>query len=136
MTDHGKQPFVLNIEETTETNTFFRDTLWTGEHLQLTVMSIAVGGDIGLEVHQENDQFLRVEGGHGKCEMGPSADDLSQSWEVKDGDAILVPAGVWHNVTNIGDEPLQVYALYGPSDHLPGTRHVTQEDAENDPHEH
>ncbi len=136
MTDHGKQPYVLDIEATTVENQNFRTTLWTGDHLQLTVMSIPVGGDIGLEAHPENDQFLRLEQGKGLVEMGPAEDDLSFRKEVEDDWAILVPAGTWHNVTNIGDEPMKVYALYGPADHLPGTVHATQADAEADPHEH
>ncbi len=133
--DRGKEPYVLDIEKRTIDNDNFRTTLWTGNHLQLTVMSIPVGGDIGLEVHPKNDQFLRLEQGKGLVEMGPKKSDLSFRKEVEDDWAILVPAGTWHNVTNIGDEPLKVYALYGPADHVPGTVHPTQADAENDPAE-
>ncbi len=136
MSDHGGQPYVVDIETTTEQNETFRTTLWTGEHLQLTVMSIRPGDDIGLEVHPEIDQFLRVEAGTGRCKMGPSGDDLPFDEPVRDGSAILVPAGTWHNVTNTGDVDLKVYALYGPPDHLPGTIHATHADAENDPNEH
>lgn len=135
MTDHGKKPYVLDIEKETVGNDTFRTTLWTGDHLQLTVMSIKPGDDIGLEVHPDNDQFLRVEQGRGRCQMGPAEDDLPFDEEVSDDWAILVPAGTWHNVTNIGDEDLKVYALYGPPDHVPGTVHPTHEDAENDPNE-
>ncbi len=135
-TDHGREPYVLDIDEATVDNTDFRVTKWTGEHLQLTVMSIPAGGDIGLEVHADHDQFLRVEQGRGRVQMGPGKDDLSFDTEVEDDWAILVPAGSWHNITNIGDEPLRVYALYGPPDHQPGTVHATQQDALNDPHEH
>ena len=70
LTDHGLEPYVTDIEEATVDNANFRSTLWTGAHLQLTVMSIAVGGDIGLEVHPDNDQFLRVEQGTGRVQMG------------------------------------------------------------------
>ncbi len=136
MTDHGGGPYVLDIEATTVDNDTFRTTLWTGAHLQLTVMAIRPGDDIGLEVHAENDQFLRVEGGTGRCQMGPTEHDLPFDEQVGDGWAILVPAGTWHNVTNVGQTDLKVYALYGPPDHEPGTVHVTHEDAENDPHEH
>ena len=135
MTDHGKKPYVLDIEKETLGNDTFRTTLWTGDHLQLTVMRIKPGDDIGLEVHPENDQFLRIEQGRGRCQMGPAEDDLPFDEEVADDWAILVPAGTWHNVTNIGDEDLKVYALYGPPDHVPGTVHPTHEDAENDPNE-
>ena len=134
-TDHGGEPFVADIEATTLENENFRTTLWTGKHLQLTVMSIPVGDDIGLEVHEENDQFLRVESGKGRVQMGPKEDDLNFDREVEDDYIVLVPAGTWHNITNIGDEALKVYALYGPPDHVKGTVHVTKEDAEKDPNE-
>ena len=134
--DQGKKPYVIDIEKETLDNTNFRTTMWTGEHIQLTVMEIPVGGDIGLEVHEDTDQFLRIEQGKGRCEMGPSKDDLNFVKEVKDDFAIFVPAGAWHNVTNIGEEPLKLYTIYGPADHLPGTVHKTQADAEADPHEH
>ncbi|MDU5232101.1 MULTISPECIES: cupin domain-containing protein [Actinomyces] len=134
--DQGKKPYVIDIEKETLDNTNFRTTMWTGEHIQLTVMEIPVGGDIGLEVHEDTDQFLRIEQGKGRCEMGPSKDDLNFVKEVEDDFAIFVPAGAWHNVTNIGEEPLKLYTIYGPADHLPGTVHKTQADAEADPHEH
>lgn len=135
-TDQGRKPFVIDIEHETLENENFRTTLWTGAHLQLTVMSIPAGGDIGLEVHEENDQFLRVEQGRGRCEMGPTEGNLNFVRDVADDDIILVPAGMWHNVTNTGDDDLKVYALYGPADHEPGTVHPTQADAEADPDEH
>lgn len=109
--DRGKEPYVVDIESKTLANDNFRTTLWTGAHLQLTLMSIPVGGDIGLEVHPKNDQFLRVEQGKGRVQMGPKKSDLNFERDVEDDWAILVPAGTWHNVTNIGDEPLKVYAL-------------------------
>ena len=133
--DHGKEPYVVNIEKMTVDNENFRKTLWTGAHLQLTVMSIDVGDDIGLEVHPKNDQFLRIEQGKGRTEMGPTKNDLSFTKDVADDDIIMVPAGTWHNVTNTGDEPLKVYALYGPPDHEPGTVHPAHKDAERDPNE-
>lgn len=136
LTDHGKKPYVLDIEETTLANPNFRSTLWTGEHIQLTVMTIPVGGDIGLEVHPDNDQFLRIEQGHGKVQMGPAEDDLSFEAEARADWAVFVPAGTWHNITNIGDEDLKLYTVYGPADHEPGTVHPTQQDAFDDPNEH
>jgi mannose-6-phosphate isomerase-like protein (cupin superfamily) len=135
VTDHGQGPYVLDIEQTTIDNDTFRTTLWTGKHLQLTVMAIRPGDDIGLEVHPDNDQFLRLEGGTGRCQMGPAEDDLPFDEQVGDGWAILVPGGTWHNVSNVGQTDLKVYALYGPPDHVPGTIHATHEDAENDPNE-
>lgn len=135
MADDGK-PRTLDIEDTTLTNANFRTTVWTGEHMQLTVMSIEPDDDIGLEVHPDTDQFLRIEEGRGRCQMGPAENDLSFDEEVTDDWVVLVPAGIWHNITNIGDTPLKVYALYGPPDHVPGTVHVTHEDARKDPNEH
>lgn len=133
--DYGPEPFTINIEDDTKANTNFCTTRWTGKHLQLTLMSIPVGGDIGLEVHPDNDQFLRIEKGKGRVQMGPSKDQLTYDRQVEDDWVILVPAGTWHNVTNIGDEPMQLYALYGPPDHKHGTVHKTQADAEADPNE-
>lgn len=134
--DHGKEAYVVNIDKYSHENSNYRTTIWTGEKLQVTVMSIAVGDDIGLEVHHGIDQFLRIEAGRGLCQMGDAEDDLSFEQEVGADEAIFVPADKWHNVTNIGDEPLKLYTVYAGPDHLPGTLHETHEDAENDPNEH
>lgn len=134
--DRGKKPVVENIEGMTVENENFRTTIWTGEKLQVTIMSIEPGDDIGLEVHEGIDQFLRIEEGTGLCQMGPTEDNLNFESEVKDDDAIFVPADIWHNVTNTGDVPLKLYTIYAGPDHLPGTVHKTHEDAENDPNEH
>lgn len=133
-TDHGPHPYVVNIEDETLANTNYRTTLWTGEHLQMTVMAIAPGDDIGLEVHEDHDQFLRVEQGRGRVQMGPAEDRLEFDEEVGDDWVILVPAGSWHNVTNIGDEPLKVYSIYAPPEHEHGTVHVTKAESDADEH--
>ncbi len=130
MTDHGPKPYVVDIEKATLENDNYRTTLWTGAHLQLTVMSIQPGHDIGLEVHDDHDQFLRVEAGTGRVQMGPARDDLSFDETVTDDWVIFVPAGSWHNVTNTGDEPLQVYSIYSPPEHPHGTIHATKADAD------
>lgn len=135
-TDHGPKPYVVDIEKETLENTNYRTTLWTGKHMQMTVMAIAPGDDIGLEVHEDHDQFLRVEQGRGRVQMGPAEDDLSFEEEVGDDWVILVPAGQWHNVTNIGDEPLKVYSLYSPPEHPHGTVHPTKADSDADEHDH
>lgn len=134
--DHGKEKYVVDIENYTKENENFRTTIWTGEKLQVTVMKIQPGDDIGLEVHEGIDQFLRIEQGKGLCQMGDSKEDLTFEQEVSSDDAIFVPADTWHNVTNTGDEPLKLYTIYAGPDHEPGTIHETHEDAENDPHEH
>lgn len=128
--DHGPRPFAVDIEAATVQNETFRTALWTGEHLQLTLMSIPVGGEIGLEAHGEIDQFLRLEKGRGRVQMGPSRDDLSFEQEIEDDWVVLVPAGTWHNITNVGDEPLKVYSIYTPPEHPHGTVHQTKEEAE------
>lgn len=135
MSDPGATPFVVDIEAATLDNPNFRTTLWTGDNLQLTVMSIPPGGEIGLEVHHDHDQFLRVEQGRGRVQMGSARDAMAFVRDVGPDWAVLVPAGSWHNVTNVGSEDLRLYSLYGPPDHLPGTTHPTKADAENDPHE-
>jgi mannose-6-phosphate isomerase-like protein (cupin superfamily) len=128
--DQGPRPFTINVEEATLQNSTYRTTLWTGKHLQLTVMSIEPGHDIGLEVHADHDQFLRVEAGKARVQMGPSKEDLSYDRTVEDDWVILVPAGSWHNVTNVGKQPLKVYSLYGPPEHPHGTVHQTKEEAD------
>lgn len=133
--DHGKEPYVFNVEDATMKNENFRTTIWTGEKLQVTLMTIPPGDDIGLEVHKGIDQFLRVESGKGLCQMGPSEDNLNFEKEVNAEDVILVPADTWHNVTTLGEEPLKIYSIYAGPDHKPGTVHKTHEDAENDPDE-
>ncbi|EKB55247.1 cupin domain-containing protein [Facklamia hominis] len=134
--DHGKEPQVLNIEDYSKENENYRTTIWTGDELQVTVMSIAVGDDIGLEVHHGIDQFLRIEAGKGFCQMGDAEDQLTFEQEVGPDDAIFVPADKWHNVTNTGDEPLKLYTIYAGPDHVPGTVHKTHQDAKDDPNEH
>ncbi|AVZ38172.1 MULTISPECIES: cupin domain-containing protein [unclassified Dietzia] len=132
--DHGPHPYVVNIEDETLSNTNYRTTLWTGKHMQMTVMAIAPGDDIGLEVHEDHDQFLRVEQGRGRVQMGPAEDRLEFDEEVGDDWVILVPAGSWHNVTNIGDEPLKVYSIYAPPEHAHGTVHATKAESDADEH--
>ncbi|MFE8698671.1 cupin domain-containing protein [Cytobacillus sp. FJAT-53684] len=119
--DHGNEPFVVNIEEATKSNKTFRTALWTGNHLQVTVMSIPVGGDIGLEVHPRTDQFLRIEEGKGIVQMGNSRNHLDFNQRVSDDYAIMVPAGKWHNIINTGNKPLKLYTIYAPPEHPFGT---------------
>ncbi|MGV0427068.1 cupin domain-containing protein [Corynebacterium pyruviciproducens] len=133
--DHGPNPYVLDIEKATKDNENFRDTLWTGKYLQMTVMSIPAGGEIGAEVHDDHDQFLRLEEGKARVMIGDSEDNLDIDQEVEDDWAIFVPAGKWHNVVNEGDKPFKVYSIYVAPDHVAGTVHKTKEDADNDPNE-
>jgi len=128
--DYGPEPFVVNITEATKQNNTFRTALWTGNHLQLTLMSIGVGEDIGLEVHPHVDQFLRIEEGQGIVKMGDSKDDLNFLRKVYDDFAIIIPAGKWHNIINTGNKPLKLYSIYAPPNHPHGTIHETKAEAE------
>lgn len=113
-----------NIEELTVKNSFFRQVLFTGYHSQLVLMSLKPGEEIGSEVHEENDQFFRFESGNGKVII--DADEFP----VKDGDAVVVPAGSQHNVINLSKtEPLRLYTIYAPAHHPDGTVHKTKAEA-------
>ncbi len=128
--DYGPEPFVINIEKATLQNNTFRTALWTGNHLQLTLMSINVGDDIGLEMHPDVDQFIRIEQGQGLVMMGDSKNNLCFQRKVCNNYAIFIPAGKWHNVINIGCIPLKLYSIYAPPEHPHGTVHKTKEDAQ------
>ena len=130
--DYGPDPLVINIEEATKQNNTFRLALWTGEYLQLTLMKINVGDDVGLEVHYDHDQFIRIEDGEGLAMMGDSQDHLYFERKVADDDVILIPAGKWHNLINTGCKPLKLYSIYAPPEHPHGTVHRTKEEAEMD----
>lgn len=127
--DYGPEPFVTDIEDAAKQNRAFRTALWTGTHLQLTLMSIPAGEDIGLERHDHVDQFIRIEEGRGLVQMGNSADRLDFQRAVEEDDVILIPAGTWHNLINTGREPLKLYSIYSPPNHPRGTVHATKRDA-------
>lgn len=116
--------FVADIEELTEKNSDFRRVLYTGKNLQLVLMAIQPGEDIGEEVHDDRDQFFRVEQGKGEVLID------GNRTAVESDDAIIVPAGARHNVVNTGSGPLRLYTLYAPPEHRDGTVHATKADAE------
>jgi len=128
--DYGPNPFVINIEEAAKRNNYYRLALWTGCYLQLTLMSIDVGSDIGLEMHPNVDQFIRIEQGQGIVMMGSEKDNLTYRRMVKDGYVIFIPAGTWHNLINTGNIPIKLYSIYAPPQHPHGTIHRTKEEAE------
>lgn len=130
MQDQGPSPYVVNIEELTLQNENFRTAAWTGSNMQMTLMAVLPGDDIGLEVHEDHDQFLRIEQGIARVEMGPAEEGEFQKWEAEDDLAIFVPAGTWHNIINIGTDVLKVYSIYAPAEHPHGTVHVTKADAD------
>jgi len=132
MHDYGPYPYALNIDEATTKNNTYRTAIWTGKHLQATVMSINVGDDIGLEVHPDTDQFIRLEQGEGLAMMGNAKDNLYYHQNVKKDWAVFVPAGTWHNIKNTGSCPMKVYTIYAPPHHPHGTVHATKEIAEQE----
>jgi mannose-6-phosphate isomerase-like protein (cupin superfamily) len=125
-----------NIEEATNDNTTFRTVLFTGKTLQLTVMSLKPGEEIGLEVHEDRDQFIRVEKGRARVVMGPAKDRLDETRELSDDWAVIVPSGTWHNVINDGDGELKLYSLYAPPEHPAGAVHATKAEADAAEAEH
>lgn len=128
--DYGPEPFAIDINKATIQNENFRTALWTGEHLQVTLMSIPVGGEIGLENHPNLDQFIRIEEGEGIVKMGDSKNNLDFQERVYDDFAFIIPANTWHNLVNTGDVPIKLYSIYAPPQHPFGTVHKTKADAE------
>ncbi|SDM28659.1 cupin domain-containing protein [Sediminibacillus halophilus] len=127
--DQGRNPYTVNINEVSKSNNTFRTALWTGKHLQVTLMSLLPGEDIGLEIHPEVDQFLRIEQGQGVVQMGRRKGDLNFVRNVYNDSAIMIPAGTWHNLTNTGNSPLKLYSIYAPPNHPFGTVHRTKAEA-------
>jgi len=123
-----KKGYKGNIEELTISNENFRKVLYTGEHCQLVLMSLLPNEEIGMEVHDDNDQFFRFEKGEGKVIINET------EYEVKDGDAIIVPAHSSHNVI-AGINGLKLYTIYSPAHHVDGIIHNTKEQAESDDEE-
>ena len=123
-----KRGFCDDIEELTEENEHFRQVLYTGEHLQLVLMTLQPGEEIGEEVHPDRDQFFRIEEGEGVVLIDGNEN------EVEDDIAVIVPAGARHNVRNTGDEPLRFYTIYGPPEHKDGIVHATKAEAEERHH--
>ena len=128
--NQSKKGYKDNIEQETLSNTNFRTVLYTGK-LQLVLMTLKPHEDIGEEVHNGHDQFFRFESGVGKVLIG------DEIFEVKDGDAIVVPDGIRHNVTNVSDtEDLTLYTIYAPPEHKDGIVHITKEEALADENDH
>ena len=120
------------IRKATLYNEYFRREMWTGEHMQITVMSIPIGGEVGKEVHEDLDQFLVVEQGAGSVFMGEAAEEMAFVGEATEGAGILVPAGTYHNVLNDGRIPLKLFSIYAPPNHPVGTLQRTKADADRE----
>ena len=121
------QPLIMNLDGLSDENNNYRTVLWTGENMQLTLMSIPPKEDIGLEVHQNADQFLKLEEGIARVETGKTKDNIDFVRNIKDGYGILIPAGTWHNITNIGTTALKLYSIYAPPIHKSGAMQKTKE---------
>ena len=124
--DLGPKPTIINIRGETLSNCNFRKTIWTGTHLQVTVMSIPVGGEIGVEKHDDVDQFIKIESGCATVYMGDCKQSMKRVGNVNANCAILIPAGTWHNVFNACACPLKVYSVYAPPQHPFGTVHESK----------
>ena len=123
--------YVTNIESRTLENENFREVLFTAPELQLVLMSIAPGEEIGLETHDDVDQFIRVEAGQGKAILG------GREHALEDGSAVVIPAGTAHNILNVSaSEPLKLYSIYTPPEHPDGTVHRTKAEADAYEREH
>nr|WP_323961230.1 cupin domain-containing protein [Arthrobacter sp. JZ12] len=114
ITDNGLKPNAFSIDTATRGNADYRRVIWTGEHLQVALMSLEPGDVIGLEVHHGIDQYLRIGAGKARVKMGPAKDDLSLQRDAEGGWSIQVPAGMWREVENIGEEPLRLYTVCAP----------------------
>ncbi|MBR0414631.1 MAG: cupin domain-containing protein [Clostridia bacterium] len=130
ITDYGKQALIFRAQREARINRNFRTAFWTGEHFQVTLMSIAPGSEVGLEQHKTTDQLLLIEEGTGLTMMGESKDALALQRTVRSGDAVIVPAGTWHNIKNISNRPLKILSVYAPPEHPFGTIHKTKADAD------
>ncbi len=129
MPENESLAWVGDIQQATLQNQTFRTVLFTGQHAQLTVMTLRPKQDIGLETHPDVDQFLRIEQGRARVELGRTKDRIDETHDLQDDWAVIIPAGVWHNVINTGSDELKLYSLYAPPEHPPNTVHRTKDEA-------
>ena len=115
--EHGGDVYTLNVEKSANKNYNFRESVWTGKYLQMTLMSIASSSDIGVEMHKDTDQYIRIEHGYALLLTGCDENHLNDRQRLCKGDAVFVPAGTWHNIVNIGRCTLKVSSVYAPPHH-------------------
>lgn len=133
--DYGPNPVVLDVNRMVMQNPNFRTAVWTGHCLQMTLMCIPPRGEVGLEIHPDTDQMLRVEEGKATVQFGicECRQDFRQQ-EACEGEVIFVPAGTWHNICNMERFPLRLSSVYAPPNHPRGTVHRTKEEADREEH--
>lgn len=132
--DYGPNFFAANINHLAKRNNTFRMALWTGDHLQVTLMCIPVGEEIGLEMHPDVEQLIRVECGIGTVQMGLTRDKLPFHTVISGDYAMIIPAGTWHNIVNTGTIPLRLMSVYAPPQHPKDTVYLTRESSEDTEH--
>lgn len=132
--DYGPEPFAVNLQRAVLGNTNFRTTLWTGNNLQITLMNIEPWDDIGVEMHPDHDQFLYIEDGMCIVRMGNSSEVFDFQATLYKNYAVVIPAGIWHNIYNIEGTPIKLFSIYAPPAHPYGTIDETKEDAEEENH--
>ncbi len=132
--DMGPEPYVTDVDRMAVLNKDYRNALWTGNHLQMALMTIPPGGEIGPENHPDTDQFIRVEQGRGIAAMGSDRNMTDLRQYVRIGDVVFVPAGTWHNISNTESFPLRLSAVYGPPNHPRGTVQETKAQADREEH--
>lgn len=130
--DYGSNPYVASVVQMASQNQNFRTAIWTGCHLQMTLMCIPPWGKIGLEIHEDTDQFVRVEQGNAIVKMGRQKDKMELCKSMCRGDTVFIPAGTWHNIVNTGRNDLKISSIYAPPKHPKGTVHRTKEEAERE----
>lgn len=128
--DLGAKPQLFNIHNEVCRNKNFRTTIWTGEHVQVTLMCIPVGGEIGLELHEDVEQLLRIESGYARVYMGKTKQSVTCFGLADNNSLIVIPQKTWHNMINVGRTPLKLYSVYAPPEHAFGTVHKTKLDSD------
>jgi mannose-6-phosphate isomerase-like protein (cupin superfamily) len=127
--DYGPEPYVINTEQIALQNANFRTAIWTGNHLQMTLMCIPPCGEIGTEIHESTDQLILIEAGMAVVKIGKCRNQMDFQRKLSKGDAVFIPAGNWHNIINAGRNPLKLCSVYAPPNHPRGTIHKTKADA-------
>lgn len=115
--EHGGEVYVVNVGKVANRNDNFRESIWTGKYLQTTIMSIPRGNDIGVELHKDTDQYITVEHGNAMALLGEKENCLDKRYNLMQGDSIFIPAGVWHNIVNMGRCALKLSSVYAPPHH-------------------